>query len=104
MDEHRISPQTKPPEPQRSPKESIVGVETQPKLPVCLAETLGLLSTALYLVDVCPTILLEDLNQTVLLEHEVHSRPFSYLPISCGQLWSFLIPSPTNPDEVEYVT
>ncbi len=55
-----ISPQREPPGHQMS--RSLIGVETEPKLPVWLAEPLNHLSTVWHLVDVSPTVLLEDLK------------------------------------------
>ena len=40
----------------RQRSRSLVGVEMEPKLPVCFAETLDHLSTVWHLVDVCPTV------------------------------------------------
>ena len=83
---------------------SLVGVETEPKLPVCLAEPLDHLSILWHLVHSCPTVLLEDLKpscdaptwssfQAFLILDTTSATGTSYGP--------FFPKSPTNPYVVE---
>ena len=80
------------------------GVETEAKLHMCLAETLDHLSTVWHLVDVCPTVLLEDLKPNC-TDRTWSSFQAFFIPdtsasavVSCGH--SFLQPL-TNRDVVE---
>ena len=60
----------------RQKSRSLVGVETEPKLPVVwLVEPLDHLSTVWHLVDVSPTVLLEDLKANCSSPTAVYSRP-----------------------------
>ena len=88
----------------RQRSRSLVGVETQPKLPVCLAEPLDHLSIMWHLVHICPTVLLEDLKpsctaptwssfQAFLMADVTPATAISYGP--------FFPQSPTDPDVVE---
>ena len=88
----------------RQKSRSLVGVETQPKLPACLTEPLDHLSFLWHLVHICPTVLLEDLKPSCtaptwssflafLMPDATSSTVISYGP--------FFPQSPTNPDVVE---
>ena len=88
----------------RQKSRSLVGVETEPKLPVFLAEPLDHLSILWHLVHSCPTVLLEDVKpscaaptwssfQAFLIPDTTPATVIGYGP--------FFPKSPTNPYVVE---
>ena len=88
----------------RQRSRSLVGVETEPRLPVCLAEPLNHLSSMWHLVDSCPTVLLEDLKPKCTAPTWSSFQAFLTPDISPATVISygpFFPESPTNPDVVE---
>ena len=87
----------------RQRSQSVVGVETESNLQVCLAETLDHLSTVWHLVDACPTVLLEDIKANYNVPRwrsfQAFLIPDTSPPTYCGQL-PFYPQSPTNPADV----
>jgi len=88
----------------RQRSRSLVGVETEPQLPACLAEPLNHLSILWHLVHACPIALLEDLKpsctpptwssfQACLIPDASPATVIGYGP--------FFPQSPTHPDVVE---
>ena len=88
----------------RQKSRSLLGVETEPVLPVCLAEPLDHLNTLWNLVHICPTLLLEDVHpignastwtafQAFLTSDISNAKVIGYGP--------FFPKSPTHPDVVE---
>jgi hypothetical protein len=85
---------------------SLVGIETEPKLPMCLTEPLNQLSTMWHLISIYPTIFLEDLKPSCTTPRGIHSLEAFLTPDTSpatvlGYGLSFLPKSPTHPDVIE---
>ena len=83
---------------------SLLGVETEPVLPVCLAEPLDHLNTLWNLVHICPTLLLEDVHPIGNASTWTAFQAFLTSDISNATVIGygpFFPKSPTHPDVVE---
>ena len=79
---------------------SLVGVETEPKLPVCLAEPLDHLSILWHLVHSCPAVLVEDLTPSCTASTWSSFQEFlipDTTPATLVSYGPFFPKSPTNP-------